>query len=126
MRLTVRLEHETELDVIPAAVSELRECQPGVAVAEVVHPIVPDRPGMTDRDSAGVAPNRGGCRTWEVLRQYLVIDLHIQPYESLLLAGQVEVQFHSVGIEFDWRGGVEAESTGVQSVTHAGVVGGIC
>ena len=54
-----------------------------------------------------------------------MIVLPIQPDERLLLAGQVEVQFHGMGVEFDGGGGVEAVSSGVQSVTHAGIVGGI-
>ena len=58
MQLAVRLKHEAEADVIARAVTASSEGLAREAIADVVHHIGPDRPGMARSDAEGMAPQR--------------------------------------------------------------------
>ena len=58
------LKHETEADVVPVAVAALVERLPGVAIAEIVDPVVAQGPGMAGGHTPGMVPDQGrlACR----------------------------------------------------------------
>src|SRR5439155_27010421 len=124
MNLASGLEYETELKVISIAVPRLCECLPRIAIAEVIHPVVPDRPCMTSRQAPWVIPDQGRRRIGEPLRKCLVSVYHVHPGERSLFVCQVEIQLGDVRVEPHGRGGVEAKPEGVQPVTLRPVIRG--
>ena len=58
--LARRLKHEAEVHIVTKAVSALCEGLPRVAVAEVVDPVLPNRPGVCSRKAPGMTPHLRG------------------------------------------------------------------
>ena len=62
--LAVGLEHETEPDVIPVTIPTVAERLPGIAVPEIVHPTVSNRPSVTSCQTPGMIPYQRRRRVW--------------------------------------------------------------
>ena len=62
--LAVGLENEAKGNIIAVAVASLSEGLAGIAVAEIIDPVLSNRPGVASRQSPGVIPNdrRNGIR----------------------------------------------------------------
>src|SRR5882762_7634256 len=85
--LTIWLKHEPEINVIAGAIPTLSDGLASETIAEVVHPVLAEGPGVTGRQSPRVAPHQRGSRTRQPLRQGLAILLSNYPHLGSLILG---------------------------------------
>src|SRR5258708_38581067 len=88
MRLIVCLEHEAKTDIVPVAVPALCESLPRIPVPQIVHPVAPNAPHVTDGQTSRMTPYPGGRRIRKILGLLLgVVDV-VQPDKEVLIASQ--------------------------------------
>src|SRR6266581_7263165 len=85
MDFTGLLEHETKIHIVSIAVTTMSECLPGIAVAEVVDPVIPDCPGMTGRNTPRMTPDQRRRGIRQPFRKRLMIVDDVCPNESSLM-----------------------------------------
>src|SRR5262249_43037255 len=91
MVLAGRRKHETETDVISCAVTGIGKGLPRVSIAQVVDQVVTDRPGMTDGEAPGMAPDHGDRGVREPLEVSIIVESqmvknHVGPDKQGLIA----------------------------------------
>ena len=90
--LAIWRKHETETDVISRTVTGTGEGLARVAIANVVHQIVVDHPGVSGRDTKRMAPQRRGFGIREPLGQCRMINDRIRPDKQVLVAVECKVK----------------------------------
>src|SRR6266436_3504626 len=122
MGLVVRLKHEPEAYVVAIAVATIGERLTCIAIAEVVHPIVPNGPSMPNSYSARVTPDLGRNRVRQISRSDLRIAYVIQPDENVVLAVQVVVKTPNARVQPHRRWGIKTEAASIELVSCGCVV----
>jgi len=110
MGLAVWLEHKAKADVIPEAVSTLRECLACVPVSEAVHPVLSKCPSVTNHETPRMVPHLWGDRAGKPLRKYLFVFYDVQPDEKILFAVYRIVEPGDIGVKLYGSGRIETVS----------------
>src|SRR5690348_15468210 len=124
MSLTGWEENKAESDVIACAVSKRGEGLTSQSIAEAIHPIS-DRPSVTDCEASWVAPYTEGSRIRKLAREGLLVVDKVASDKQVLSAGKVEIHLEHMRIQSHRRGRIETESTCIQTIADASIIGWI-
>src|SRR5262249_37544365 len=93
MSLSVGLEHEAKVDVVPKADPAIVKSLASVSVVEIVDPVAANSPGVASCKSPRMVPNLRRYGIGQPLRLCLVIVNHIQACKHGLIRSDIEIKF---------------------------------
>src|SRR5262245_786033 len=117
-----RLENKSENNAITVRIASLGEGLTCQAISKVVHQTVRDCPRVANDKAFWLAPESWRRSIRKPADQRRSVALVVGASEQIMIIVQLVIESGDVGVLFDWKVGVESESSRVQPVAYRGVV----